>query len=142
MSKPCEGIKDILQNASVGSASSGSWLIRIGKSLDTPDQLITIYDTGGLNPNPKWLLDFPTVQVVVRGPKQGYEAAWDKCVQVKGALLGYESADLNGDRWVSITGMGDIGFIGYDDKDRPLFSLNYRLIIEPATSSPTNREPL
>ena len=138
-----EGIKDLLVAASVGvfNASSG-WTIHIGREVTSPDTCITIARTGGLPSNPAYLLDYPNIQVRVRGSASGYQTAETKACEVKDALLGLPSQDLNGDRWVSITQLADIVHIGFDDSSRPLFTVNFALIIEPATSPLTNRIPL
>lgn len=143
MSLASEGIKDILVDASVGVFNTTSgWSITIGELPPDPDTCMTIYDTGGRSPNPKWLLDYPSVQVMIRGGVSGYVAAETKAKQVKDVLLGFQSQDLNGDRWVSITMPGDVAFVGYDENKRPMFSANFRLIIEPAASVDTNRTAL
>lgn len=143
MASIVEGIKDLLVLAGVGSfnASSG-WSIHIGREPMEPDTCITIASTGGLPSNPAYLLDFPNVQIRVRGRASSYQDAEAKVQEVKDALLGLPSQDLNGDRWVSITQLTDIVHIGFDDNSRPLFTVNLALIIEPATSPLTNRIPL
>jgi len=132
------GAKDLLVAAGVGVfAATSGWGIFIGKEPTAPHTIITAYNSGGTNPNPKFLLDFPSLQVRVRGAPNGYVAAEAKAKDVKNALLGLVSQDLNGDRWVSVTMAGDITPLGNDQQNRPMFSLNFNLIIEPATG--TNR---
>ncbi len=136
MSDPAEGIKDLLVAASVGTfAATSGWGIFIGKEPKAPDSTIAIQVTGGLEPNTIWLLDFPSVQVRVRGDKGGYVAAHAKSVEVQDALLGLPSQTINGDRWDLVVGLGGINSLGFDEQDRPLFSLNYQLTIEPATGT-------
>lgn len=141
MADPAEGIKDLLVTAAVGTfnATTG-WSIRIAKEQDKPDTHITCYSSGGLASNPKWLLDFPSVQVRVRGAASGYVAARTKMQSVKDTLLGIASQTLNGDRWVAINSIGDINNLGFDDNNRPIFSINFALIIEPVSGD--NRDPL
>lgn len=124
-------------------ATSG-WQIEIGISPATPDRVIQIVDTQGIGlpPNPKWLLDFPTCQVMVRGTVSGYVAAWTEARAVKDLLLGVDSQDVLGDRLVAVNMNGDLGFIGRDDKERPLFAMNFALIVEPAVTPETNRVAL
>lgn len=143
MASVAEGIRDLLVAASIGTfnASSG-WSIHIGREPTTPNKAITIARTGGLPSNPAYLLDFPNVQVRVRGSASGYQEAEQKIRDIKDTLLGLPSQDLNGDRWVSITQLTDIVHIGFDESNRPLFTVNFALIIEPATNALTNRIPL
>lgn len=141
MSSPAEGIKDILVDASVGTfAALTGWGIFVSKQPDTPHTSITVYDSGGVASNPQWRIDFPSVQVIVRGIPGGYLEAWAKAKEVKDALLGWPSQEHNGDWWVSIAMISDIAHIGYDTQNRPELSINFKLIIEPATG--TNRESL
>ena len=143
MTNLAEGMKDLLVTAGVGVfAASSGWGIYIGKGPSTPDTIISIMNVGGTNPNPKWLVDFPSLQTMVRGAENGYQAAWTKATEVKDVLLGLESTDLNGDRWDSVVMLGDIASLGFDENNRVIFSLNWQLIIEPAASGLTNRDPL
>ncbi len=132
---PSQGAKDLLAAHVVGSG----WDIQIGIMPDTPNKVISIHDTGGQEPNPKWLLDFPTIQVMIRGEVSGYLATFVEAKAVKDLLLGVTSQDLNDDRWVSVTQNGDLGFIGRDDSMRPIFSVNFALIIEPQVVANSNR---
>lgn len=143
MASVVEGIRDLLVAAGVGNfnATSG-WSIHIAKEPAKPNTTITITATGGLPANPAYLLDYPNVQVRVRGDVSSYQSAEAKAREVKDALLGVPSQDLNGDRWVSITQLTDIVSLGFDENDRPLFSVNFACIIEPATTALTNRVPL
>lgn len=132
------GAKDLL---TAHCAVSG-WLIEVGIMPDEPDEILVISDTGGLEPNPKWLIDYPTLQIMVRGKTSGYLDTFNEGKAVKDLLLGITSLDLNGDRWVSVTQNGDLTFIGRDEKMRPLFSVNFALIIEPQVVADSNRLPL
>lgn len=137
--------KSVLVTASIGSATpSSDWSIHVSKMPPTPHRAIAIHDTGGSeNPNPKWLLDYRTFQVHVRGGVNDYAAAYDKIAAVKDVLLGITAfVHSGGDRWDGVTCIGDITFIGRDENDRPSLVLNFRAIIEPADNATTNREPL
>ena len=78
---------------------------------DAPDKTMMISDTGGLEANPKWLLDFPSLQVMVRGIVSGYLDTFREAKAVKDILLGIPSQDLNLDRWFSITLGSDVAFV-------------------------------
>ncbi len=132
--------------ASVGARSlltthigSSGWAIEIGIMPDMPNKVISINDTGGLEPNPKWLIDYPTLAIQVRGDVSGYIDTFREAKAVKDLLLGINAQDLNGDRWDGITQNGDLGYIGRDEKNRPLFAMNFALIIEPQVVANSNR---
>lgn len=136
-------LKDLLVAEGVGTfeATTG-WGIYIGREPKLPDTTIAIARSGGEPPDPKWLLDYPTYQVRVRGPKGNYASGLAKAEDVKDVLLGITSQDINGVRLVSITMQSDIAFIGFDENERPHFSLNFRLITEPGSSALSNRQAL
>ncbi len=115
------------------------WAIEIGTMPDKPDKVIVINDTGGLAPNPKWLLDFPTLQILVRGAVGTYLVTFREAKAVKDLLLGITATVLNLDNWVSVTQSGDLMSIGRDDNQRPIFSVNFNLIIEPQVVANSNR---
>jgi hypothetical protein len=139
-----EGLRSQLQVASIGVADAlEGWSIHIGKAPASPDTCIVITRTPGRSPDPKWLVDYPAYQIRVRGPKGHYDLGEQKAQEIKDYFLGFGSADIDGARWVSITMPSDFSYIGNDDNDRPNFSLNLQMIIEPPqTLTNTNREPI
>lgn len=147
---PSELIKDTLVHDGYTFGGSGDWHLWIGKEPASPDRSVTIYDSGGLAPNPRWMIDYPSIQIRIRGGQNDYKVAGNKAQEIRNRLIGRESYDAYGtnsdgskDRIIAINGTGDIAFIGYDDNSRPAFVFNLALITEPSpTSSPTNREPL
>lgn len=129
---PAMIIKDILEAANVGDFADGSaFSLWIAALPDKPDEAIAIYDSGGETPNPKWALDYPSVQVRLRGKENGYPALYDKVVAVRDALLGFPGDDLDDGRLVSVRMIGGAAFLGRDEKKRPSFTLNWSLILEP-----------
>ena len=72
---------------------------------------------------------------MVRGEPNGYEDAYVKCRDIKNAILGLPSQDIGADRWVSVSMLSDIAFLGYSEQNQPMFSLNFKIIIEPATGT-------
>lgn len=148
MTMPSVIVKDYLlsrgYNFAVPSTTDG-WNIWIGKQPTDPHRTITIYDVPGEAPNPRWLLDFPAVQIRVRGKPSDYNEAGKEAQKLKNLLIGvpsFDALDGLGDRVVLIKGIGDVGFVGWDGSARPEFVLNLSMIIEPADSADTQREPL
>lgn len=132
MSPPEIGIKDLLVSGSIGTfAATTGWSIHLGGLPTEPDTAIACVPTGGLAPSPLWLLNQPSVQVLVRGATNGYSAASNKAQDVVACLLGIDSQSVNGDFWGGITQIGEIAFLGFDEKKRPLFSCNFSIIVEP-----------
>lgn len=133
---PAHTISDFLATNGLGTLDmAGPWRITTGRQGDTPDRQITVYDVGGLAPNPKWRINYPSIQVRVRGQKDVYPGTWGKANDVKEFLLGLAPQDIEGDRWTAVNIIGDIAFIGYDATARPEFTVNFRCIVEPAANS-------
>ena len=129
---PSIDIKDMLVESGVGAfgATSG-WAIYVGEEPPSPDTCITIYDTGGFDPNPKFLLDFPTIQIRIRGNENGFVDAYNKAQQIKDSLLGRAVEVRNATRYDGIWMTSDITYIGTDDRNRPVFVTNWRIAREP-----------
>lgn len=139
MASPAETLGEFLPSTIVGGSSG--WTLYIGNMVTEPDQVVVMYDSGGQNPNPRWAVDFVTVQAMIRARPNSYAAGWAKAREVRDYLLGLDSQVIGSDRYVSVICMGDVGFVGYDDGKRPTFSVNYRIIIEPSVTG-NNRDPL
>lgn len=135
---PSEHLKDLI----TAHVTLSGWQVDISAMPDDPDRAVAISDTGGVEANPKYLLDFPTCQIMVRGEVNGYLDTYREAKAIKDLLLGIDSQDINGDRLVSVTMNGDLGFIGRDETMRPLFSMNFALITEPQVVGNSNRLPL
>jgi hypothetical protein len=138
MPSPADTASGLLPATVVGGSSG--WLLRVGRMDPSPDKIIAFFDSAGQNPDPRWLLDYPTFQARVRGSINGYPDTYDKAKQVKDVILGLTPQDIGTDRWASVIMLGDIGFMGYDDKERPEFSVNFRAIIHPAANALTQRD--
>lgn len=139
---PSEHLKDLLASHVLVS----DWEIQISVGLDhanIQDDIIIITDTLGLDPNPKWLLDFPSCQIIVRGKPNTYLDTFREAKAVKDILLGVDSfTTAHTDRIVAVNMLGDLNFIGRDEGMRPMFSMNFSLIIEPQSVVNSNRVAL
>lgn len=131
--------KDFLVNAGVGAegglVAAADYDIYAGPVPPTRDALIGIMRGPGAAPNPRWLVDYPAIQIRVRGNKEDYLNTHSKAQEIKDALLGLDSVTVGLDRWVSATMPTDIIDLGRDSSDRQEFALNFDLIIEPAAGS-------
>lgn len=136
MNNPADSVADMLVTAGVGTfAATSGWGIFVGKLPETPHTAILVNTTGGKSPFPHLLLNFPSVQIVVRGASNNLQDAYNKISACVDALLGMGSQTVNSDVWRSCTQMGDIAFLGYDENQRPLHSANLSFIVEPASGT-------
>jgi len=141
MGSPAYGALTLLQNMSVVNGTTG-WAGFLSRLPDSPDRAVNMVDTSGQTPNPKHLLDIVTIQALIRGVPDSYVDTWNKAKDVKDALLGLPSQEVNGDWWSGVLGLGDLALVSYDSKSRPIFSVNFRIFVEPPASQLGHRESL
>lgn len=89
-----------------------------------PDAAVTLYDTGGYDPDVQNGLDAPTFSVGVRD--NGYLAGFGVAEEVRQYLKAITNFTVNGTRYLAFWPVGDINSLGFDEKNRPRFSLNFR----------------
>jgi hypothetical protein len=125
------GLIEILVAANVGALapSPDPWPIYEGDFPETVDQCLMIRDTGGRAPEVKIAIDYPTVQVLVRSGKAGYAVAADKADEIKLVLHAINSAPAQMPELTSCLLMGEKTFVGYDVNKRPVWSVNFNLIL-------------
>jgi hypothetical protein len=115
--------------ADVAPASS----IFIGDYPDTPDNIITLFHSGGFDPSHSFTakeFEEPTFQVRIRNTS--YAMASEKGELIKDALDGRTELVINGNRYLSVFQQGDILPLGKDSKNRTEFTLNFRVRVKRA----------
>jgi hypothetical protein len=128
MNDSAVAVKEALQDSGVVS-----FYIAIGQWPATPDEAVLINNTGGRNPYPHLALNFPSVQIMARGKPSGYLDASAQIQKVCEHLLGMSPRTLNGDMYRSCNQMGDVIYLGQDDRSRPMLSANFWFIVEPSS---------
>ena len=124
MNPPSEDIKDMLVDAGIGTFGADLF---ISQMPDTPNACVGLYDTGGYQPEANYVYDRPTVMARIRGDIGGYINAYGKAEDIKGELHGLTNETWNSTRYVQILCQSDIMFLGYDDNNRPLLSINFAI---------------
>lgn len=131
-----EEIKVQLSTNSVASSSGeGGWFIALGQMPDstvTVDRIVALLQTQGFAPDAATEIDRPALQVLTRGlplmeNSTAYEEAEAKAQEVKRTLHAITPGSLSGRHYVGIWAEQDPFFAGYDEKDRPHFSQNFRV---------------
>ena len=135
---PARDLATYLQTGSIGTVGTPTTGTAIAVGMEPPvdaalklEKCITLYDTGGTDPDPRGTLDRPTVQVRVRGPARDYSAGWAIAQQARDYLLGKNGFTVNSRRYVCIWLEGDVAFLMRDAGDRPIFTFNLRTMREP-----------
>jgi hypothetical protein len=137
---PATDIATLLAND--GHGTKGEDLF-VSREPDTNSTLTTtVYDTGGERAaEPKWALDYPTVQVRVRGVRRDYDGAWGQAEAVKQSLHSRPTETVSSVAYYGIWTVGDIIFLTYDDSECPVVVVNFRMIREHTTTT-GHRQPI
>lgn len=140
---PAELIKDYVDGR-VPSGELSGWAFFYGKLPASPDKVITLIDQGGLPGIPNLLVDFPGLQILVRGERGGvgYNTGWVMMRKIRDAVLGMPNHPAEFPELDGVTERGTIVPLGYDDSDRHTWSCNFNLIVEPAANAISHRESL
>lgn len=114
--------------------ATDDWSTYVGReplASDGPANCVTVYDTGGAQ-NILADLRNPSIQVRVRSAT--YVAGWQKANEAYEALVNtLQSAveDATVLTWVAIS---DVTYIGRDDGDRCLFTVNFNMLRDGAAA--------
>jgi len=132
---PAKGIYDVLK-AHSPSLETGSWIIATSRLGSSPDKQVVVINSGGRRPEPVIAQNYPSIQLIVRGAKGpgGNDDAYVQAVKCRNALLGIPSSPAAYPELASVTGIGDVTPLGYDDAERPMYSVNLQLITSHETS--------
>jgi hypothetical protein len=129
MNAPSEDVKDILDGESELGLTYGTDLF-ISEMPSIPDACVCVYDSGGYAPDgclDGAQFERPTIQIQVRGARGGYLIAHELAQSIRDALHGLADYEINGARYLGMWLEGDVNYIGQDDNNRPILSLNFRL---------------
>lgn len=126
-----------LVTGSIGAyGGSSAWAIFLDAMPDGPafpDQAIGVFSSGGSS-EAKLAIDFPRVQVRVRGAADGQVDALAKAMAIKDLLGGMDPAtDEFRGAWL----ISDILTMGSDERSRPEYSLNFKLLLTPESTNRT-----
>jgi hypothetical protein len=99
----------------------------------TGTPILTIYDTGGEAPSPKFILDFPSIQI--RSKAKTYVVAYANLLQCVDLLNGRTPETKNTTRYTGILATTGIMQIGVDENENPILVVNFKLFTENASST-------
>lgn len=130
MNAPSVDIKQMLEayGESSGISIDFSDSVFIGHEPNTPDNCITIFDTGAyLSPlgltNQGY--EYPTIQIRVRSSK--YLDGWTIIEEIKQALHGRAQETWNGALYSLIQCSSGPALMDYDERNRSRFIINFNL---------------
>ena len=122
-----DGVQAALIAAHVGqkTSSADDWMIYKGDLPDQPDRAICIYETPGRPPLEAWAIDYPSVQLVVRGTVDDYTAVRNKIQDAFNALHAQETAIGAAFVYFYAINSGPLP-MGKDEKRRISLAWNFR----------------
>lgn len=109
--------------------------------LDIAGTLVCFFDDPGGKSNPKWLRDDNPVRIIVRGAENDYDDGAETVQLVKDFFQGKEPTIVGGVYYVRFVIKNDAGFVGYDQKNHPMFSIVFTVTRE-YDANGTHRLPL
>ncbi len=124
MQPPCKDIRDMLI-AEIPESDIDASDIHLSRLPATPDALVAVLDQAGSPPEDLILYYKPKVQVLVRGDPAQYQTAYERAQLIQDLLHGYGPVEVNDTHYVGVWATSDIIPVGYDESNRPVFSLNF-----------------
>lgn len=125
MTTASQDVRYILDGQSSLALEFGTDLF-IGLMPETPNLCVSLADYSGMSPDPNDYFK-PSFQVLVRGNVGEYDIAAELAESIVTVLHEYTGTpNPSGYFYAGIWLSGDITFLGVDELNRPLFSLNFR----------------
>ena len=127
--------KDLLVAEGIGNFGIDLF---VGKEPTSPANCVTIYDTGGGEQNSKLAIDESSVQI--RSRNLDYLQGYQKLNIIKNFIEGKKPTVVDGTKYIGFWTSSNIAFVKYDDNDRSVWTVNFRINREPAKGETGNRE--
>ena len=94
---------------------------------ESPDMCVAVIDSGGYDSQSNYIYERPTIQVLVRGTVWGHPTAYTHIKQIQNILHDLHGEVWGGSKYIGIWAQGDVLQLGYDESNRPILSLNFRI---------------
>ena len=120
MNSPALDIANFLELESVEA------LVYVNEEPASPNDCVTIYDTGGSDPMVVDDVYSPTIQVRVRNLDS--QLAYAKQYEIRDILVAAKNQIINSVDYVSMWLQGDVISIGRDENSRYILTSNYKLM--------------
>lgn len=131
MNSPSKDIKDLLEDSGSGIdlVYAENLFCNLVPDVGVDNILtVTVLDSPGDSPYPGTAVyDRPGIMVYVRGVANGYTAAYEMAADISTYLHNKHNETINSTRYISIFRVGDINWLGFDENQRPMFSINFAI---------------
>lgn len=134
MIEVAEIVKEFLASKNVVDGTTG-WNCYIAKIPDKPDKNVTVIPNNGWEPWMNIALDFPQLQIHIRGAINGYKDAANKAWDLRDQLLSMDPYAHTSGTILTAQIIGDMTFAGYDANERPVFTSRWQLYYTAANSA-------
>jgi hypothetical protein len=128
MSSPAHELALFLQSKGVGTFAQ---TIHVSREPVSPDNVVTLYDTGGSSPLLSDHAELRENSIQVRVRNTSYPDAYNKQLEIARVFQGQEPFLQGESEYAGVWQVGDIISIGRDDSDRFLLTSNYRVVRNP-----------
>lgn len=117
---------------------SDQWALYVDREPLAPDDVVTVYNTGGMPDVLITRVEQPTVQVRVRSASA--QSAWEKAQEAVDLLQAETGLAVTGGRVVQWVAMGRPLQIMRDDMDRAVYTVNFRVMRDKFPGNPWSAE--
>jgi hypothetical protein len=118
-----DDVKTYLEANSVSGGVTG-WKTCLAYLPPSPDQVVYVVETGSTR-SPEPTLYSPSIQFIIRGNKDDVQTARTKAEQV---LIVMDNATISGTNYPYCFAEQNPMYIGKDENERPMFSINFKLM--------------
>lgn len=128
MNSPADDIAQYLVSQGVGAlGGTADWAINVDYEPPSPDNVITIYNTGGPGADTdEQNIQYPTVQIRIRS--KGNTAGWTKHEEIRDILAQGAQPKVMASSNVHVLEAPDLNSLGRDENKRFLRVADYRLM--------------
>lgn len=128
MTSPSKDVAQLLNDEGIAVLNQNLF---IGRMPPDTENVILVLDEGGVGiQNPVWKRDNLSISIYVRGLQNDYEQGYNLAYSVKNCLNGHDTVTINGSDYIRFVINGDIVWVGFDENNRPRFSMNWTVTRE------------
>lgn len=129
MNAPSKDLAILLAASSTGlTLGTDLFYSREPDGASIADKIVTVLDTPGLDPATYTTLLAPNAQVRIRGNAGEFDDSFTLAETVRNTLHAVKNTTVGGTRYIHIIATSDLNWLGYDDNNRPLWTINFRIL--------------